>query len=204
MVSITAHPPTVLPVREIALELRIRFKLVQKSPGFCWESVSKDQSFSIGTSRGRVQTAIEGREIGVSRAVVTRIQAPVLHQDLLDLAGLLAELQGVSEPGVIGLVILRVVIHRDHILLGLLEGIGHGGESRSEMLQTAFEVFILALEAVQPVGWARDTVGDQAFDEFLDTVAVLEGVDHGLFLVFGESFWKLKEEEKILYAGRYI
>ena len=106
------------------------------------------------------------------------IKAPVLHQYLLHLTGLLAQLEGVSQSGVISFVILSVVIHRDHVLFSLLKGVSHGGESGSEMLQSTFEVFVLPLEAVQSVRRARDAVGDQAFDELLDAVAVLEGVDH--------------------------
>ena len=122
------------------------------------------------------------------------IQTLILQQDLVDLSGLLTQLEGVSQTHVVGLELVGFVVHSHHFFLGLLEGIGHGGQSGHQVIHTALEVLILHLEPGELVCRVGGAVRDETLDDFLYAVAVLEGVDDGKLLFFWQTFGKLERE----------
>lgn len=113
----------------------------------------------------------------------TSVGYPQLQQHLVYLTRLVAVSQSVDQSGVIGLHLLRVTVHVLHVGLGILEGVCQHRVLSFEMTDLTLEMFRVDQKLLGVFVRSTDTVGYEAFDDFLNTVAVLEGVYQGqLFL----------------------
>lgn len=112
-------------------------------------------------------------------AGMSRITLRKLKENLVRIAQLLTHPQGLLHSGVVRLNDLHPLVHVFSVRLGVTEGVGEGGDFGVEVLNALLEVIVLHLEAFDQVTGRGAAMGDQALDDVLHTVAVLEGVHQG-------------------------
>ena len=131
---------------------------------------------------------------GVGR-VAGVVGADVLHlgEEVRNVEGLLAEHEGVPEPRVVGLHLVAVVVHLGGHLLGALERAGESVVLGREVFHLLLEVLVLHLVVdVLVVEQLGALATEEAVDELLHAVAVLERVDEGYLLLAGLALWELR------------
>ena len=151
--------------------------------------------FSVRTPCGGLQAAVvKGGEVGGVGGSRLSLWHPQLKKNLVDLARLIAQPKGVAKTSVIRLNLLSVCVHGLHVGLGVLEGVGQHRVPRLEVIDSAGEVLVLDLVSLDLLPWCAETVGDEALDDLLNTVAVLERVYQSQLPLRGEVLWQLREE----------
>ena len=145
----------VLVVWQVVLQLGVGLQLVEEHAHSGGEAGAVQQeTFSVGTPGAGVQTIVRRRGVvgGADGAITeARIYVLALQQYLIHLAGLLAQLEGVAQPGVVGLTDVGLVVHGRHVSLGILEGQCHGVEFGQQVLLVVLQVLVLHLKPIELV-----------------------------------------------------
>ena len=126
--------------------------------------------FPVGTPGRRLETTVLERWEIVQISSVGDSQ---LHQHFIDLARLVAVLQCVKQPCVVSFNFLRVAVHVLHVSLGVLKGVSQHCVLGFEVGNLTLKVFIADAKLLDFFARCSDAVGDEALDNFLDTVTVL-------------------------------
>ena len=131
---------------------------------------------AVWATSGRLETAVvkRGKVVGVGASTLGGSQ---FHEHFVNLAGLVAVFDGVEEACVVCLDLLRVAVHVLHVGLGVFKRVCEHRILRLEVLYLTHEVVVLHHETLCLLPWRSNAVGDQTFDDLLNAVAVLEGVD---------------------------
>ena len=96
-----------------------------------------------------------------------------------------------SKSGVVGLHLVAMVIHLGSGLLCTLEGAAECVVLGHQVLYLLPEVVTLHLVVGVLVVRVRGVTGQEAVDELLNAVAVLQRVDESYLLLCGLSLWEL-------------